>query len=185
MSSVFVAERLNVQAFARGGAVLEGHEPLSRYERLCADAAQAVNDRVVQWRAQGEVRLDAAGEEQIWLHLKAQAGLPLICQRCLAPVDMELSVERSFRFVATEAQAEAQDEEAEEDVLALSRDFNLRDLIEDELLMALPLVPRHVACPIEPRLSAQDHDFEQSSAQQPHPFAALAGLKGGRQRDKG
>jgi uncharacterized metal-binding protein YceD (DUF177 family) len=69
------------------------------------------------------------------------------CQRCLTPVDVPLAVERSFRFVADEATAEALDDESEEDLLALSREFDLRELIEDELLMALPVVPRHDECP--------------------------------------
>ena len=59
------------------------------------------------------------------------------------PVDVPLDVERSFRFVADEATAEALDEECDEDLLALGREFDLRELIEDELLMALPVVPRH------------------------------------------
>jgi uncharacterized protein len=60
------------------------------------------------------------------------------CQRCLTPVDVPLDVERSFRFVADEATAEALDDECDEDLLALSREFDLRELIEDELLMACP-----------------------------------------------
>ena len=36
---------------------------------------------------------------------------------------------------------------SEEDLLALSREFDLHELIEDELLMALPVVPKHDECP--------------------------------------
>lgn len=137
-------------------------------------------DREVQWRVQGEQQTDASGHAQVWLHLEAGVSLPLTCQRCLGPADIEVAVVRDFRFVETEAQAEAEDEEAEEDVLVLSRDFDLLALVEDELLMELPLVPRHAVCPGDVKLAVQDADFEAASAAKPNPFAALAGLKGGK-----
>ena len=180
MSLEFHASRLDVKAFAQAGAVLSGHDLLAKYERLLAETGGQGAERPVQWEARGEMRRDASGFAQIWLHLSAGVSLPLTCQRCLGPADIEVAVERAFRFVATEAQAEAEDEEADEDVLVLSRDFDLRALIEDELLMALPLVPRHEVCPTEVKLAAQDADFEAASAAKPNPFAALAGIKGGK-----
>jgi uncharacterized protein len=87
-------------------------------------------------------------------------------------------VERAFRFVASEEQAELEDEESEEDVLVLSRDFNLLELIEDELLMALPVVPKHEVCPAPVKLQAQDADFDEAAPEQkPNPFAILQQLK--------
>jgi len=180
MSSEFNASRLDVKAFAQAGAVLSGQDLLSKYERLLAEAGGQGADRPVEWEVRGEMHTDASGFAQIWLHLSAQVSLPLTCQRCLGPADIAVAVDHAFRFVATEAQAEAEDEEAEEDVLVLSHDFNLRELIEDELLMGLPLVPRHEVCPTEVKLTTQDADFEAASAAKPNPFAALAGLKGGK-----
>jgi uncharacterized protein len=180
MSSEFHARRLDIKAFAQAGATLSGPDLLSKHERLLAEVGGQGAERQVRWEAQGESRTDASGSPQIWLHLRAEVSLPLICQRCLGPVDTTVAVDRSFRFVASEEQAEAEDEEAEEDVLALTREFNLLELIEDELLMELPVVPRHVTCPTEVQLAAQDADFEAAQAEKPNPFAALAGLKGGK-----
>jgi uncharacterized protein len=73
--------------------------------------------------------------------------------------------------------AAAQDETSEEDVLALSRDFNLFELIEDEVLMSLPLVPRHEVCPVAVKLAVVDPDFESALEDKPKPFAALAKLR--------
>lgn len=126
--------------------------------------------------ADGELRTTHGMDGQVWLRLKASASLPLICQRCLHPVDVPLEVEREFRFVADEATAEALDSESEEDLLVLSREFNLHELIEDELIMVLPVVPRHKRCPSAVKLASSDEDFEQANAQKPNPFAALAGL---------
>lgn len=180
MSQEFVATRLDVKAFAKAGGVLSGQDLLSNYERLLGEASGQGADRPVQWEARGELRTEPGGQEQVWLHLHAEASLPMVCQRCMGPVDVSLVVDHVFRFVATEAQAELEDEASEEDVLALSRDFNLKDLVEDELLMALPVVPRHEVCPAAVKLAVQDADFEAAGAEKPNPFAVLAGLRDGK-----
>ena len=70
----------------------------------------------------------------------------------------------------------AQDEESEEDLLVNSAQFDLLELVEDELLMALPVSPKHEKCPGDLKLSAADADFETAS-DRPNPFAKLAQLK--------
>jgi uncharacterized protein len=118
---------------------------------------------------------------QVWVHLEAQATLPLVCQRCLHPVEVPLLVNRSFRFVADEATAAAEDDTAEEDLLALSRSFDLKELVEDELLMEVPVAPFHEVCPEPVKMSAADPEFEQATERREHPFAALSRLKTGKQ----
>ncbi|MDP3700801.1 MAG: DUF177 domain-containing protein [Hylemonella sp.] len=180
MAQEFHSRRLDIQAFAQAGASLAGHDPLSKYERLLAETGGQGADHPVHWEAHGEFLAHPGAQGQVWLHLSARTSLPMTCQRCLGPADIPVVVERSFRFVASEKQAEVEDEEAEEDVLALVQDFNLQELVEDELLMELPVVPRHELCPTEVKLVVQDADFEAAQAEKPHPFAVLAGLKGGK-----
>jgi uncharacterized protein len=131
----------------------------------------------VTYSVQGSVRADAAGADEPWMHLSAQATLSLVCQRCMAPVDEVISFERDFRFVASEALAEVEDEESEEDVLVLSKAFNLLELIEDELLMSTPLVPKHEVCPQPVKLQAADPAFVELVQEKPNPFAMLQQLK--------
>jgi uncharacterized protein len=105
-------------------------------------------------------------------------ALPLQCQRCLTPVLETVQAERSFRFVADEATAAALDDEAEEDILVISRDFDALDLVEDELILSLPLVPMHEVCPQAVPMSAVDPDFA-AATERPNPFGVLADLKTG------
>ncbi|MDF1484347.1 YceD family protein [Ramlibacter sp. H39-3-26] len=185
MSRDFSPDSLDVVAFAHAAGRLADTDPLSKYERLAQETQAPQPDLgtfCVDWRAEGEWRPAPGGGATAWLHLQAHAELPLVCQRCLGPLLLPLSVDRLFRFVADEATADAEDEEAEEDLLVASRDFHLRALVEDELLMALPVVPRHAECPVDVKLSAADPGFEAAEAERPHPFAALQALKkGGRQ----
>ena len=177
MTKEFVPGRLDVNGFAGAAATLSGNDPLSGFERLSAELAAPAADATVLWQATGQSRSGADGAPVSWLHLEAQADAPLICQRCLSPVDIELKVDRWFRFAPDENTAAAEDEESEEDVLVASRDFNLHALIEDELLMEIPVTPRHEVCPEPTRLSAVDPDFEGAEADRPNPFAVLGALR--------
>ena len=180
----FRPERLDVAGLALVNGRLQGSDLLQKYKRLAQEVSGDTADLSVkikvEWQAQGDQgeQVEGAGAEpQVWLHLQAKTHVPQVCQRCLADVDLALEVDRSYRFVADEATAEALDDESEEDVLALSREFNLMELIEDELLMALPLVPRHEVCPVQPKMTVSDDDFESASGDKPNPFAVLGSLK--------
>jgi uncharacterized protein len=170
--------RLDVGAFAKEGGQLEGDWPLARLARLVDSAvpeAPARDTDRVRWQARGESRAVRGGPAQVWLHLGASAKIALQCQRCLQPVPVALTAQRSFLFVPGEDTAAELDAESEDDVLALTRSLNLQALVEDELLLVLPLVPRHDRCP-SPLVSGQG---EETSVDVPlHPFAALASLKG-------
>ncbi len=176
MSKEFSAQRLDVTAFAEDGAQLSGQTPLSAFERLMAETEGRGGERLINWEARGEIRNPLHVHPHLWLHLRAGACLSLACQRCLSPVDVEVTVDRSFRFVADERMAEAEDDASEEDLLALSRSFDLLGLVEDEMLMDLPLVPRHEHCP-EPLPAPVDDLFDEVESSKPNPFAVLGRLK--------
>lgn len=149
-SSDFNPHSVDIAAFARRGEAASGAFALTALGRLCGEAhPEARPDPAdqVHWNANAQARSVRAGGSEIWLHLHAEAHLSLVCQRCLQAVAAPLELDRSFRFVADEKQAAAIDADIEEDVLVLSRNFDLVELIEDELLLALPLVPRHEICP--------------------------------------
>lgn len=176
MAKEYSAERLDVKSFAQDGGELAGEMPLRTRERLMAETQGRGADQPVAWSAAGELRNPRHVEPEVWLHLKAATVLSLTCQRCLAPVEVPVAVDRSFRFVADEETAAAEDDESEEDVLALSRAFDVLALVEDELLMEMPLAPRHETCP-PVRVAVEDEGFEGSSARHENPFAVLGRLK--------
>jgi uncharacterized protein len=142
------AQRLDVRGFAREGGTLSGVTPLPELARLYAEqtVVLAAEPCPVAWTLTGLVKDLRGGAHQTWLHVQASTRLGLICQRCLEPLDQALAVDRSFRFVSTEQAAEAEDDQSEEDLLVASNAFDALTLIEDELLLELPLVPRHDDC---------------------------------------
>lgn len=99
------------------------------------------------------------------LHLTINASLPVLCQRCLEAMQLELSL--GYDYVISDVEPAPFDGEEEIDWLEASREMNLNELIEDELLMALPLAPRH------------EHDcklLKLESGEKHNPFSALKDL---------
>lgn len=167
---------LDVKQAGKSSMQLAGQDLLLNYERLIAETNGLGAQNALTWSARFELQPDATGEPQVSLQLAVGVVLPLTCQRCLGAVDVPVQIDRLFKFVDTEAQAELEDDESPEDVLVSSRDFDLQALIEDEVLMDLPVVPRHDTCPVAIKLAAADIDFEDAPVK-PNPFAVLAGLK--------
>ncbi len=168
--------KLDVRRFARDGAVLEGLWPQDRFTRLAASLMPPLADLPappVQWRAVGQQRPVPGGEPEVWLHIQGETVARLECQRCLQPLNEALRVDQHLRFVAGEDEAARLDEESEDDVLALVARLDVFSLLEDELILALPLVPRHGTCPQPLDPSATTAPLRADEAR-PHPFAALA-----------
>jgi uncharacterized protein len=187
-------QRLDVAKFARAGTCLEGQVPLGALQRL-SEGTCAPDDAqpgLVTWRATGSQRGVLGGVPELRLHLQAQATVWLNCQRCLQPVAVSLPIDRVFRFARDDDEAAQLDETSEEeDVLALGRPLDLMSLLEDELIMALPIVPRHETCP-QPLQALVDAgpgtgasgpaaaagvDGAADDAARPNPFAVLGQLK--------
>ena len=168
--------KLDVRRFARDGALLEGLWPQDRFTRLAASLMAPLADvpaPPVQWSAQGQHRPVPGGEPEIWLHIQGHTVARLECQRCLQPLNETLQVDRHLRFVAGEDEAARLDEDSEDDVLALVARLDVFGLLEDEFILALPLVPRHDTCP-QPLDAAATTALPAVDEARPNPFAALA-----------
>ena len=106
------------------------------------------------------------------LRLKVDGALQLVCQRCLGALEYPLHIEVSLQLAATQAEIDAEPLEAEgPERIVAGREMPVRDLVEDELLLAIPLAPRHERC--AGRRGAGARERRQS------PFAGLRGLVGG------
>jgi uncharacterized protein len=182
-SSGFDPRRLEVTAFTKARALREGSLPLSAMERLTASTQAPADGQAgeIAWSVQGLWKQPASGAPEMRLHLSARASVHLTCQRCLQPMAQALEVGRTIRFVPGEDEAARLDEELEEDVLALPRLLDLVALIEDEMILALPIVPLHESCPQPLAFDGEaGADIVADEDGRPNPFAALAALKSSR-----
>ncbi len=128
--------RIHPFRLAGQGACLEGAVPLSHMHRL----------REMLTSHQGEARVSLCFDRNAG-GLNVVAGrvrtvLDMQCQRCLQPVTK--SIDRGFRLAVVSSDAEAMQLQAEYEVLQIGDEsLCTRDLIEDELLLSLPLIPMH------------------------------------------
>lgn len=176
MSECIRPPKIDIKQATQSAESLNGHDLLLNYERLAQEVQASGGQNALNWAAQFSSQTDESGVQQSWLQLQVDVNVPQICQRCMQSIEIELHIDRSFRFVTSESEALEQDDESEEDLLVSSRAFDLEALIEDEVLMDLPLVPRHETCPVEVKLSSVDADFV-VTPERPSAFAVLSQLK--------
>lgn len=160
--------------FTRAARSAEGRVPVSQLSRLVTLLAETGSE--LSWRLDGWRENDAAGAPRMRLRLRVSGSVAMSCGRCLGVAQCPLAIDRGFLLVATEAQAEALDQDDEElDALVASRRFDMDGLIEDETILALPPAPTHSECKPPAMKLAQLQ--EESSAPPRRPLAALATLR--------
>lgn len=148
--------------FASAGATQQGIWPLKELPRLRDMLASDA----------GEVAYEIAGVRdgrgRPALRLQVRGTLSLRCQRCLEPMEFEVNTDETLVLAATlaEIHAEPADAHAPDRVVA-GREMALGELIEDELILALPFAPRHEDCSAA---GMGDQDSGNS------PFAGLRGM---------
>jgi uncharacterized protein len=176
VTRTFDPSRLDVVMLATDGSALQGEWPADELPRLLESAlpmSEWMPPPAVRWELRGRLQPKAGSAPEVWLNLVASCRVALTCQRCLQTVHESLHAERDFLFVSDEAHAQALDDELEADVLVISRAFDAKSLVEDELILTLPLVPRHLNCAFPAGFTPED----EVSAPADNPFAALANLK--------
>ncbi|MBU6212034.1 MAG: DUF177 domain-containing protein [Gammaproteobacteria bacterium] len=126
---------VDVERLADAGECRENDLSLASLPRLAPDLA--LTDGTVH------ARIGFARErKQPVADIEVRARLPLRCQRCLQPVWLDVD-QQSRVWLVTDLAKVDRDEMGLEPILAPEGHIALRDLIEEELLLAVPLVPRH------------------------------------------
>ncbi len=107
---------------------------------------------------------------------RVQTEVTLLCQRCLEPMRQPVDNEFALALVLNEPEADGLPSHYEP-LLLDGKPLFLRDVIEDEVLLALPIVPRHPAEECGARLESGEENTEQDDGKRDNPFASLADLK--------
>lgn len=136
--------------------------PVAALARL----AEVADGEALACRVEGE--RDKEGKS--WLKLEVSGRLALVCQRCLGAMEFPLQVENRLLLVPP-GQPWPEDELSEDgyDAVEAEKEMALLPLIEEEVLLALPIAPRHENCLI-PAVA---------TGQEPSPFAVLAKFRKG------
>lgn len=109
---------------------------------------------------------------------RVTAVLTVQCQRCLGPLAVAVDSQFELAFCRGLDEA-ARLPGAYEPAVAEDGWVRLADLVEDELLLALPVVPLHEAAQCGARQPATSADDEADETRENKPFAVLAALRDG------
>ncbi|MDO5638522.1 MAG: YceD family protein [Neisseria sp.] len=156
----FAAEQRNLQGRFRLAELDErvwSHEYLADRQAEVSFSLQGGRDR---W-------------QRLFLDLSVQGDVPLLCQRCIKPMPFEFAENsRIVLFADDESLDEAMLSDDELEGMLLEAELDVRTLVEDQILMALPFSPRHEDC--------SNAALAEVNQDKPNPFAVLAGLKSSR-----
>ncbi|HUF73127.1 MAG TPA: YceD family protein [Gammaproteobacteria bacterium] len=123
-------------SLAERGAVLEGTIEFAKLGRL----KDLLNS--CEGRATARMSLSLRHDDMVLLQLQCEADLELVCQRCLEPVIHEVREQVDFAVADNEEALAVLPQGLE--LIALEGDrLQPATLIEDELIVSLPLVPKH------------------------------------------
>lgn len=148
---------------AERGRSYKGTIPLCQLERL--------SDSIMDDRGEVRYTLAFAKEDKFYtVSGRVNSDLYLKCSSCLEK--MVLAVDYAIKLGIVSSLLEAERLPAEyEPLLVVDRQIKIKDIIEEELLLAMPIIPRHGECRI-------NHFVDQHPTQLPNnPFSILADLK--------
>ncbi|MFO7580953.1 YceD family protein [Guyparkeria sp.] len=168
---------LDVRAACRQELVESGEAPLAGLSR-CREITPEGGMFAYEVRF-----FEGQGVHPLQADIRVSAPLQLECSRCMEPMVKSVAVASRVTFVFSDEQAEHVETETEPVVLGREGRIRLVDLLEDEILMAVPLMPVHEdACSDLAAGQAYESgqiDESASEEREENPFAALAALKKG------
>lgn len=145
----------------------EGVTPVAEMRRLAADCANDSGE--LSWSVEGGQTRQGYPS----LTLSVAGPVQLVCQRCLQPFTYDIDSSTMLVLGKDDAEADEIEEILDDesiDVIVGSRSCDIRDLLEDEALLALPQSPKHDVCPDTKLLDSV-------KSEKVSPFAALKHLK--------
>jgi uncharacterized protein len=165
--SVALPERVDASRMVQARRSFQGTLPLAALKRL-RDSLAAV-DGAADYDL--EFGRDELGIAYLAVHVEAE--LPLTCQRTLEVFRQPVRIDQRLGLIEDERE-EAALPPGYEPLLIADGGLNLVEVIEDELILALPVVPLKPGAPLEWR---EEPPLEEADEKEANPFAALARLK--------
>jgi len=167
-------EVVKIQSLAETGRILEGTLPLVSMQRLMLQLVPDT-DETNKVDVTLEFGVDIQGIKFLSGHITAP--VKLVCQRCMKAMDFNVDANIKLAMVKSTEEAEELPD-MYEPLLVDEPELSLVELIEDELMLALPIVALHSNdnCSAVVEKELQGTQALETEAK-PNPFVVLAQLK--------
>ena len=165
--STLMPVRLIIDAldFARNAGAHHGKIVPSEFERLQDYLTSGSGE--LQYAITGALDMNA----RPLLKIAVQGSLNLCCQRCLGEYKYALDLRACLFLAQNEDELSRLDEDESVECVLATSDIDVMALIEDEIILSLPISPRHGESECSIKLDSKDTEGERPL------FAALAALK--------
>lgn len=169
----FLPEYIDPYRYADQGLSLDHHlVKISDLERL----KSLVNSPEGSIKVNLTFGVDKQGEQNItFVKGHIETTLKLQCQRCMEPFNYEIMSDFLLGIIQNLDEVSSLPEQYEPAV-AKDNSLALRDLIEDEVILNLPIIPRHEPDQCNVKMPYSDAGWEDTKGQL-SPFHVLASLK--------
>jgi uncharacterized protein len=175
MSATTLPQYIDAQKWADREAAIDQVFPLAAFTRVCESTTHDKGDVHVN------VRMHRDAQNLIVLDGALTTRVSLTCQRCLEPVEADINASVELWLMRDETAAEQLPDEADYLLQDEEGRVALADVLEDELMLALPLVAAHEHCEhyliSAPMVDAESEAVAVETPKRENPFQALAGLK--------
>ncbi len=161
---------IDIFALCKDHARMQGELPLAQLTRLKDDLNQT--NGTVSFSVTGSQDAD----KRLFMHLTITGVLPMNCQRCAEDLTHGIEVDNTLELVHSEAELDNEEDElnavlegrAGVEKIVGSQNFDLMTLLEEEIILSLPIVIAHEVCP---------ETLPMAAGEKVSPFDALLALK--------
>jgi uncharacterized protein len=131
--------------FARGNGSLQGELPVADLARVLDLLTDSAGN--LAYRVQGQIGPLNSGRSRPQLVLEVDGALSVCCQRCLEGIDYPVRIRSLLELVRDEEELTQEEiEDDSKDFLTAQKELDVVALIEDEVILDLPVAPRHENC---------------------------------------
>lgn len=162
-------QHVDAARMAQARQMYEGSLPVASMRRLATSLASAEGDVAYQ------MAFDRGADGRTLVRVHAEGQFALVCQRSLEVFTLPIVVDQDFGVIATERDEAALLPDVEP-LLSPDGMINPTELIEDELILALPLIPVKPGAEMPP-VGANNVESTENSESRPNPFEVLRDLK--------
>jgi uncharacterized protein len=170
--STALPEVVDVWRMVQAGRRFSGKLPFAAMPRLVADLASSEGNADFDLEF-GKDEFGAA-----FLHVRADAALPLTCQRTLDVFKLQVAIDTRLGVITNE-EDEAGLPPGYEPLLTTDGSVRLADVVEDELILAVPAVPVKPGTEQVERSWGDTAEAAEAEAK-PNPFASLKTMRDSR-----
>ncbi|PTU75720.1 YceD family protein [Pseudomonas mangrovi] len=165
-----IPPHVDPRKLADRGTTLKGEMPLAGFTRLCEAIAEGSGT------VRAELEFDRDEQHTVVIRSSLDVDVKMECQRCLELVTLPIHSECEYAVVRESANTQSLPKGY--DVLEVGEDpLDLLELIEEELLLALPIVPAHAPEDCQQPAGLEEPEPSEDEVTRSNPFSVLAQLK--------